>query len=37
MPPNPGATSRRLVAAAEQLFAERGIDGVSLREINTAA
>jgi AcrR family transcriptional regulator len=25
------------VAAAERLFAERGIDGVSLREINTAA
>jgi AcrR family transcriptional regulator len=37
MPPNPGATSRQLVAAAERLFAERGIDGVSLREINTAA
>lgn len=37
MPPNPEATGRRLVAAAERLFAERGIDGVSLREINTAA
>ncbi|MGJ6962851.1 TetR/AcrR family transcriptional regulator [Streptosporangium sp. G11] len=37
MPPNPEATGRRLVATAERLFAERGIDGVSLREINTAA
>lgn len=37
MPPNSGATSKQLVAAAERLFAERGIDGVSLREINTAA
>ncbi|MEU4536301.1 helix-turn-helix domain-containing protein [Streptosporangium sp. NPDC023825] len=37
MPPNPEATGRRLVAAAERLFAERGIDGVSLREINGAA
>ncbi|MGC5014902.1 TetR/AcrR family transcriptional regulator [Streptosporangium sp. DT93] len=37
MPPNPEATGRRLVAAAELLFAERGIDGVSLREINAAA
>ncbi|GLW12810.1 putative transcriptional regulator, TetR family protein [Microtetraspora sp. NBRC 13810] len=37
MPPNPEATSRRLVSAAERLFAERGIDGVSLREINSAA
>ncbi|KAB8182918.1 MULTISPECIES: helix-turn-helix domain-containing protein [Microbispora] len=30
-------TVRRLVDAAERLFAERGIDAVSLREINTAA
>ncbi|MCG5212038.1 TetR/AcrR family transcriptional regulator [Streptosporangium sp. KLBMP 9127] len=37
MPPNSGATSRRLLEAAERLFAERGIDGVSLREINAAA
>ncbi|WP_248959117.1 helix-turn-helix domain-containing protein [Sphaerisporangium perillae] len=37
MPPNPGVTSARLVAAAERLFAERGIEGVSLREINAAA
>ncbi|GAA3166374.1 hypothetical protein GCM10010466_66430 [Planomonospora alba] len=37
MPPNPEATVRQLVAAAERLFAERGIEGVSLREINTAA
>ncbi|GAA2845752.1 TetR/AcrR family transcriptional regulator [Streptosporangium fragile] len=37
MPPNPETTGKRLVAAAERLFAERGIDGVSLREINTAA
>ena len=32
-----GTTSARLVRAAEQLFAERGIDGVSLREINRVA
>lgn len=37
MPPNAEATRARLVAAAEELFAERGIDAVSLREINTAA
>jgi AcrR family transcriptional regulator len=37
MPPNPGATRQRLVDAAETLFAERGIDGVSLREVNAAA
>ncbi|WP_204054782.1 TetR/AcrR family transcriptional regulator, partial [Planomonospora parontospora] len=37
MPPNPEATCRRLVAAAERLFAEKGIEGVSLREINAAA
>jgi AcrR family transcriptional regulator len=37
MPPNPTATRARLVAAAEELFAERGIDAVSLREINAAA
>jgi AcrR family transcriptional regulator len=37
MPPDPSATRERLVAAAEQLLAERGIAGVSLREINTAA
>ncbi|MEV7804401.1 helix-turn-helix domain-containing protein [Microbispora sp. NPDC088329] len=30
-------TVRRLVDAAEHLFAERGIDAVSLREINAAA
>ncbi|WP_169986805.1 helix-turn-helix domain-containing protein [Microbispora sp. H10836] len=30
-------TVRRLVDAAERLFAERGIDAVSLREINAAA
>lgn len=34
---DPGATRARLVAAAEVLFAERGIDAVSLREINRAA
>ncbi|GAA5055148.1 AcrR family transcriptional regulator [Thermocatellispora tengchongensis] len=33
----PTTTASRLVAAAERLFAERGIDGVSLREINAAA
>ncbi len=37
MPPNPEATCRSLVEAAERLFAERGIEGVSLREINAAA
>jgi AcrR family transcriptional regulator len=37
MPPNPELTKGQLVAAAEELFAARGIDGVSLREIQTAA
>ena len=37
MAPNPESTKQRLIAAAEVLFAERGIGGVSLREINTAA
>jgi AcrR family transcriptional regulator len=37
MPPNPEGTRARLITAAERLFAERGIEGVSLREINTAA
>jgi AcrR family transcriptional regulator len=31
------ATRARLLGAAELLFAERGVDGVSLREINRAA
>jgi AcrR family transcriptional regulator len=35
--PNPESTKQRLISAAEVLFAERGIDGVSLREINAAA
>ena len=30
-------TRKQLILAAEQLFAERGIEGVSLREINLAA
>jgi AcrR family transcriptional regulator len=30
-------TRRRILGAAEELFAERGIDGVSLREITSAA
>jgi len=30
-------TREKLIAAAEQLFAERSIDGVSLRQINSAA
>lgn len=30
-------TRARLISAAEKLFAERGIDGVSLREINRAS
>ncbi|MEO3812298.1 helix-turn-helix domain-containing protein [Sphaerisporangium sp. B11E5] len=37
MPPDPRTTAARLVAAAEHLFAERGIDAVSLREITVAA
>lgn len=37
MAPNPEVTRQRLISAAETLFAQRGIDGVSLREINTAA
>ena len=37
MAPNPETTKQRLIAAAETLFAERGIEGVSLREINAAA
>lgn len=37
MAPNPEATRAQLIAAAEQLFAERGIASVSLREINAAA
>lgn len=35
-PPADG-TRNRLITAAEKLFAERGIDGVSLREINRAS
>lgn len=34
---SPDDTRDRLIAAAEQLFAEHGIGGVSLREINRAA
>ncbi|MCU1393909.1 MAG: TetR family transcriptional regulator [Ilumatobacteraceae bacterium] len=37
MAPNPESTKQQLIAAAERLFAERGIEGVSLREINSAA
>ncbi|MFN8020570.1 MAG: helix-turn-helix domain-containing protein [Acidimicrobiales bacterium] len=37
MAPNPEVTKQRLITAAERLFAERGIEGVSLREVNTAA
>lgn len=37
MAPNPEHTRQRLVSAAETLFAERGIEGCSLREINAAA
>ena len=33
----PDGTRARLISAAERLFAERGIDGVSLREINRAS
>ena len=37
MPPNPETTQRQLISAAEDLFATRGIDAVSLREITSAA
>jgi AcrR family transcriptional regulator len=37
MAPNPESTKQRLISAAETLFSERGIEGVSLREINAAA
>jgi AcrR family transcriptional regulator len=35
--PTADGTRARLITAAEQLFAERGIDAVSLREINRAS
>ena len=35
--PTADGTRARLINAAERLFAERGIDGVSLREINRAS
>jgi len=35
--PNPEATQQQLIGAAETLFATRGIDAVSLREITAAA
>ncbi len=35
--PNPEATQQQLIGAAETLFATRGIDAVSLREITVAA
>lgn len=35
--PGPATTRERLITAAERLFAEHGIDGVSLREINRAS
>jgi AcrR family transcriptional regulator len=37
MAANPSTTRDRLIDTAEHLFAERGIAGVSLREINAAA
>jgi AcrR family transcriptional regulator len=37
MQPQADGTRSRLISAAERLFAERGIDGVSLREINRAS
>lgn len=37
MQPQADGTRSRLITAAEKLFAERGIDGVSLREINRAS
>jgi AcrR family transcriptional regulator len=35
--PGPVGTRERMIAAAEELFAARGIDGVSLREVAVAA
>jgi AcrR family transcriptional regulator len=37
MAPNPETTRQQLISAAETLFAERTIDAVSLREINSTA
>src|SRR5687767_15912210 len=37
VPAETSGTRDRIIAAAERLFAERGIDGVSLREINRAS
>lgn len=37
MPPSPEPARSRLIAAGERLFAERGIDNVSLRELSRAA
>ena len=36
-PPNLSPTCRKILAAAEPLFAQGGLDGVSLRQITTAA
>lgn len=36
-PESAASTPERILQAAERLFSERGIDGVSLREITTAA
>ena len=33
----PSATAERLLLAAERLFAARGVDGVSLRQVNVEA
>ncbi|HJT96222.1 MAG TPA: helix-turn-helix domain-containing protein, partial [Mycobacterium sp.] len=37
MPRSPDPTRNRLIAAGERLFAERGVDNVSLREITRAS
>ena len=37
MPRNAEATRLQLIRAAERLLAERGVDAVSLREINREA
>ena len=34
---NPGSTKERILGAAESLFARRGFDGASLRELTSAA
>jgi len=37
MAPNPESTKQQLITAAERLLSARGIEGISLRELNAAA